>query len=175
VKAALLILSGLLAASAMAQAPDLVVDLEQRLARDGSRQVNAYLRSNWTSKMTPLYQRTADCDFEAIDLTMNLNRGAADRRVALAFVDSLRLATGKCMSFVLERATAEEVPIYCRSIASWTAMQTNRELRRRIASIESDAILRVSEQGKACHAAYWHELRNTRVGLRATPPVPKSP
>jgi hypothetical protein len=170
VKTALVFLFGLLAASAMAQAPDLVDELAQRLARGGSRQVNAHLKSNWSSKMVPLYQRTADCDFEAIDLTMNLNRGAADRRVAQAFVDSLRLATGKCISFVLERITAEEVPIYCRSIASWTAMQTNRELRRRIASIESDALLRASEQGKACHAAYWHELRNTRVGLRATAP-----
>jgi hypothetical protein len=168
VKPALWFLSCLLVAPAQAQAPDLVADLEQRYARSGSRQVTAYLRSNWSSAMVPLYQRTADCAFEAVGLSMKLNRDAHPR-VSPALSDSLRLATGKCMSFVLELATPDEIPKYCRSVPSWGAMQTVRELRRRIALIESDALLFASDNGKACHAAYWYELRNSRAGLRVAP------
>jgi hypothetical protein len=49
-------------------------------------------------------------------------------------------------------------------------MQTVRELRRRIAAIESDESLRSSPSGKSCRAAYAYELQNTRVILKSAPP-----
>jgi len=39
-------------------------------------------------------------------------------------------------------------------------------LRRRIADIDSDELLRSSRRGQACRAAYVYELENTRVVVR---------
>jgi hypothetical protein len=158
----------LIAEPAAAQDNALVADLEQRLMRNGRQPVYAHLRSNWSATMVPLNQLTTGCEFDAVELSVKLDRGA-EGKVAQALGDSIRTATGNCMGFVLSQLMREEIPKYCRSVAAWTSMRTVRELRRRIAMIEADEALRNGELGKACHAAYWHELRNTRVGLRVAP------
>jgi hypothetical protein len=83
--------------------------------------------------------------------------------------EALRTAVGLCTAFVLDLATPEEVPRYCMSVAAWSVTQTARELRRRMAAIEADEALRTSPKGKACHAAYHHELHNTRIVLKSQP------
>ena len=162
--AALLLTISTLAPAALT-AESLVADLERRLAAGGAEQVNAYLSSNWSSVMAPLNQKTAGCDLQAVSLSMQLSR-SLDTKAAQAHGDSLRAATGKCMRFVLALATIDELPTYCSSVETWSPSQTARELRRRIAAIDADAILRSSQRGKGCRAAYMHELRNTRVGLK---------
>jgi hypothetical protein len=63
-------------------------------------------------------------------------------------------------------ATPAEVPRFCGSVSSWGAAQTARELRRRIAAIDGDELLRASRRGQTCRAAYVYELENTRVVVR---------
>jgi hypothetical protein len=151
-------------------APDsLVPDLEQRLAGGGVEKVNAYLGGHWSSAMVPLNQKTANCDLQAVSLAIRLSRGA-DVRAAQAHNEALRTAVGSCTAFVLALASKQEVPKYCSSVASWSVTQMARELRRRIAAIESDEALRSSQNGKSCHAAYLYELHNTRVVLKSRPP-----
>ena len=166
------VLAALLSASAFpvaATAPDsLVANLEQRLSAGGVEKVNAYLVDHWSSAMVPFNQKTSKCDLPAVRLAVRLNR-SIDTRAVLAHRESLRDAVGNCTVFVLALAFREEVPKYCSSAPSWTVMQTVRELRRRIAAIESDELLRESVNGKACRAAYLYELNNTRVGLKAVP------
>lgn len=152
-----------------AAAPDsLVADLETRLATNGVENVNAYLVDHWSSAMVPLNQKTTTCDLRAVRLAVRLGRGR-DARATQAHRESLRAAVGSCTVFVLALATREEVPVYCSSVSSWTVMQTVRELRRRIAAIESDELLAASLNGKSCRAAYLYELENTRVGLKTVP------
>ena len=163
------VLAALLAAVAIqvTAAPDsLVPELEQRLAVNGVDKVNVYLASHWDSAMIPLNHKTAKCDVRAVSLAVRLSRGR-DGRATRAHSDSIREAVGTCTGFVLALATQEEVPKYCSSVASWTVMQTVRELRRRIAAIESDELLRSSVRGKSCRAAYLYELDNTRVVLKS--------
>ena len=165
------VLASLLAAISLpvAAAPDsLVQELEQRLAANGVDKVNVYLAGHWASAMIPLNRKTSDCELRAVSLAVRLSRGT-DARAAGAHSESIREAVGTCTAYVLALATPEEVPKYCSSVASWTVMQTVRELRRRIAAIESDEVLRSSARGKACRAAYLYELQNTRVVLKSAP------
>ena len=155
---------------ALAAAGDaLVADLEQRLAGGGADQVNAYLDGRWASAMVPFNQKTTNCELQAVSLAVRLSR-SAHARAAQAHDDALRGAVGGCPALVLALASRQEVPKFCSAIASWGASQTARELRRRIAAIESDEALRTSPNGQACHAACLYELHNTRVGLRSKPP-----
>lgn len=167
------VLATLLAAivlPALAATPgSLVPELEQRLAGAGVEAVNAHLSEHWSSAMLPLNQKTAACELEAVSLAVRLSRSAG-AKAAQAHNEALRTAVGKCTAFVLAVASLHEVPRYCASVESWTVGQTARELRRRIAAIESDDLLRVSPRGKSCRAAYLYELQNTRVVLRSRPP-----
>lgn len=144
----------------------LVADLEQRLSRQGVDEVNAYLGAPSSAGMITLNQRTADCDLQAVSISVQLARGSGSKTVN-AHRESLRVAMGRCTGFVLALLSPKEVPKFCASAASLTIMQMARELRRRIRSIEADEVLRTSPRGKACRAAYLYELNNTRVGLRA--------
>jgi hypothetical protein len=67
---------------------------------------------------------------------------------------------------VLAVTPVPQVPQVCAAPASLTVTQTARELRRRMAAIDADALLRSSAVGQACRAAYLHELKTTRVVLR---------
>jgi hypothetical protein len=152
-----------------AAAPEsLVPDLEQRLAATGADKVNAHLVSHWKSAMIPFNQKTADCELRAVSLAIRLSR-SRDAKAVRAHSDAIREALGNCTVYVLAFVTSQEVPKYCSSVASWTVMQTVRELRRRIAAIDSDELLRLSANGKSCRAAYLHELQNTRVVLKSAP------
>ena len=153
-------------------APDsLVQDLEHRLAAGGVEKVNAYLGNQGSSAMDSLNHRVANCELQAVSLAIRLSRGS-DVQAVTAHGESLRAAVGHCTGFVLALATPQEIPKFCRSVESWTITQTARELRRRIAAIESDAVLRASPRGKACRAAYQDEFHNTRVVLRRMAPDP---
>ena len=168
-RAVLVALLSAVASPVLATAPDsLVASLEQRLNAGGVERVNAYLVDHWSSAMVPFNQKTGKCDLPAVRLAVRLNR-SIDTRAVQAHRESLRDAVGNCTVFVLALASREEVPKYCSSAPSWTVMQTVRELRRRIAAIESDDLLRESVNGKACRAAYLYELNNTRVGLKTVP------
>jgi hypothetical protein len=166
--AALLLAGAATSPPAAAAADAFIADLEQRLAGNGVDHVNAWLASQGPAAMAPLNQRTAACDLRAVSLSMRLNRGA-DARAAKAHTESLRAAAGNCTRFILGLATLEEVPRYCGSIESWSASQTARELRRRMAAIDADEVLRSSQRGRSCRAAYDHELHHTRVVLRVRP------
>jgi hypothetical protein len=148
-----------------AESDSLVPDLEQRLARGGVEQVNAHLDSHWSSAMTPLNQKTARCELHAVSLAIRLSR-STDARAAQAHNDAIREAVGVCTGFVLALALPQEIPKYCSSVASWSVGHTARELRRRIAAIDSDETLRSSQNGASCRAAYFHELHHTRVVLK---------
>ena len=168
-RAALAALLGASTFPVAAIAPDpLVANLEQRLAAGGVEKVNAYLVDHWSSAMVPLNRKTSTCDLPAVRLAVRLNR-SVDARAVQAHRESLRDAVGDCTVFVLALASRDEVLKYCSSAPSWTVMQTVRELRRRIAAIESDELLRESANGKACRAAYMYELNNSRVGLKTVP------
>jgi hypothetical protein len=83
---------------------------------------------------------------------------------------ALRTASGRCARFVLAVVPAADLPRVCASQPAWGAAQTARELRRRIADIDADRLLRGTVQGQACRAAYLYELKNTRVTLRVATP-----
>jgi len=161
----------LLPAAAVAADP-LVPDLEHRLESSGVERVNTYLVSQWPAAMAPLNRKAAGCDLQAVSLTVRLSR-SVNARAAQAHQESLREAIGTCTAFVLALASPEEVPKVCASVASWSVTQTARELRRRIAAIESDEILRSSKSGKSCREAYLYELNNTRVVLRSKSQEPR--
>jgi hypothetical protein len=158
----------------VALANTLAQDLERRLATGGVERANAHLMSHWQTAMLPLNQQTADCDFQAVGLAIRLARGAEPKAV-LAHTNALRMAVGKCTGFVLAIVAAQDVPRLCASVPSWGVMQTVRELRGRIATIEADPALRASPNGAACRAACLDELHNTRVVLRAPAPAPRPP
>jgi hypothetical protein len=146
----------------------LVIDLEQRLSREGVEAVNAYLGANGSAALASLNRGTAQCELQAVSLSIRLTRGSHSKAVD-AHGESLRLAVGRCTGFVLALLSPKEVPKFCASASSWTLMQTARELRRRMSAIDADAVLHASPRGKACRAAYLYELQNTRVGLQAGP------
>ena len=150
-------------------ADTLVAELEQRLARSHVDAVNAHLVAHWSSAMVPLHQQTAACRRAAVSLTVRLSRGN-EARAAGAHGDALRIAAGRCTGYVLALLTPVEVPRLCVSAASWGPATAARELRRRIAEIDADALLRASPRGQACRAAYHHELHNTRVAVRRAAP-----
>jgi hypothetical protein len=150
----------------------LVAELEQRLASAGVESVNAYLMSEQAdAAMSRLNRKTASCELQAVSLTVRLARGTHAKAVQ-AHEESLRAAIGRCARFVLALVSAAEVPRVCASQAAWGAAQTARELRRRMADIDADKLLRGTAQGQACRAAYLYELKNTRVTLRVASPSP---
>ena len=136
--------------------------------------VNDYLSAHPDSAMQHLNRKTASCELQAVSLAIRLARGTNARAVQ-AHEESLRAATGRCARFILALTSAAEVPRVCASQAAWGAAQTARELRRRIADIEADKLLRATAQGQACRAAYLDELKNTRVTLRVASPSPAAP
>lgn len=161
---------------AAALAPDgaaasdaLVTDVEQRAQRDGVDAANAYLADRWGAAMQPLNDKTARCELSAVSLALRLHR-TRHARAAAAHVEALRLAAGRCTRFVLALARPEEVVQLCASLPAWGPAQTARELRRRIADIDADAVLRASRTGQACRAAYRYELTHTRVVVRPRAP-----
>lgn len=165
------LLFALAAASCRAGATDALVDeLEQRLLRSSADTVNAHLVAHWSQAMVPLNQKTAACELHAVSLAVRLSR-SRHARAAQAHGEALRAASGRCPRFVLAMAVPAEVPRYCGSVSSWGAAQTARELRRRIADIDADELLRTSQRGKTCRAAYVYELENTRVVVRRSAPA----
>lgn len=169
----------ILAAATVASAPlavqdTLVSELERRLAAGGVVAVNASLESNSAANLRQLNAQTAACELQAVSLSIRLARGGSAKVVA-AHKDALRLAVGDCTRFVLALLAPSEVPKFCASVETWTVMQTARELRRRISAIEADELLRSSQRGQACRAAYLYELQNTRVGLTTRPPTTFGP
>jgi hypothetical protein len=162
----------ILPGSALA-ADALVSDLEQRLARGGVESVNEVLSepTAGAAMMSRLNRQASACELQAVSLTVRLARGGPSRAVQ-AHEDSLRAATGRCARFVLALVSSAEVPRVCASQAAWGAAQTARELRRRIAAIDADPLLRGTAQGQACRAAYLFELKNTRVTLRVASTSP---
>jgi hypothetical protein len=148
----------------------LLADLEQRLSRSGVESVNAYLNSHWAAAMQPLNEKTASCELHAVSLAVTLSRGSNARAVR-AHGEALRAAAGGCARFVLAMVSPDEVVRYCASVSSWGPAQTARELRRRIGDIDADALLRSSQRGQACRAAYVYELENTRVVVRRAAPA----
>lgn len=163
-----LLAAALAGAGARASDP-LLPGLEQRLGQGDADAVNAYLVKHWSNAMTPLGRRTAACELHAVSLTTRLARGRNARAVH-AHREALRAASGGCARFVLAIAALAEVPTVCGSLSSWGPAQTARELRRRIAGIDADALLRASERGRTCRAAYVYELENTRVVVRRGAP-----
>lgn len=155
------------ATMAMAIEP-ITADLEQRLRQQGVDAVNAYLAEQ-AYDLALLHRDTEGCVAPAIGLTVALSRGSRSKTTQ-AHTDSLRTALGRCTGLVLSQLTLAEVPKVCASVASWTLMQTVRELRHRMRVIAADETLRTSPRGKACSDACLHELKTTRVGLRAGSP-----
>jgi CelD/BcsL family acetyltransferase involved in cellulose biosynthesis len=149
----------------------LVTELEQRLASAGVESVNDHLSAHPDSAMSRFNRKTASCELQAVSLAIRLARGANARAVQ-AHEESLRAASARCARFILALVSAADVPRVCASQAAWGAAQTARELRRRIADIEADKLLRGTAQGQACRAAYLYELKNTRVTLRVASPLP---
>jgi hypothetical protein len=153
-----------------------VAELEQRLAHIGVESVNEYLSTQPNSALLSRFNhQAAACELQAVSLAVRLARGVAPPRVVQAHEEALRAATGRCARFVLALVSATEVPRVCASQPFWGAAQTARELRRRIAEIDADKLLRGTEQGQACRAAYLYELKNTRVTLRVASPSPAAP
>ena len=152
----------------------LVAELEQRLANAGVESVNEHLSARANAAMSRFNRQTASCELQAVSLAVRLARGANARAVE-AHEESLRAASGRCARFVLALVSAADVPRVCASQAAWGAAQTARELRRRIADIDADKLLRGTAQGQACRAAYLYELTNTRVTLRVASPRPMAP
>jgi hypothetical protein len=153
----------------------LVAELELRLANAGVEAVNEHLSAHaHAATLSRLNRQTAACDLQAVSLAVRLARGVNVRAVQ-AHEESLRAASGRCTRFVLALVSAAEIPRVCASQPFWGAAQTARELRRRMADIDADRLLRSTEQGQACRAAYLYELKNTRVTLRVASPSPAAP
>jgi hypothetical protein len=109
-------------------------------------------------------QRAEQCELAAVSAALQWSRSAgADDRI----LDALRVAAGTCTRFVLALVAEHEVPRVCASLDHWSAAHTARELRRRIAAIESDRLLSSTGVGRSCRSAYLHELKTTRVVLRS--------
>jgi hypothetical protein len=166
--------AALLPCAALA-ADALVAELEHRLANAGVEAVNEHLSAQANAAtLAHLSRKTAACELQAVSLAVRLARGASARAVQW-HEESLRAASGRCTRFVLALVSAAEVPRVCASQPFWGAAQTARELRRRMADIDADRLLRSTEQGQACRAAYLYELKNTRVTLRVASPSPAAP
>jgi hypothetical protein len=153
------------AADAGAASDTLLAALEQRVAHSGVESTNAHLTARGSTDLTALNGMTAACERQAVALSVRLMR-SRNARAANAHGEALRAAVGVCTGYVLGLITLQEVPKVCASVASWGVVQTARELRHRIAEIDTDELLRTSRNGEACRAAYWHELHTTRVVVK---------
>lgn len=150
----------------LSRADDAWLDaLEQRLAATGADAVNAELLRQGGEPMAELNRRAAGCEFAAVSIAVRLGR-THDTRAAGAHMQSLRAANGLCARFVLALVRPDEIARYCGSLPQWGPAQTARELRRRMGVIDADAQLRATHSGRACRAAYLHELQTTRVVVR---------
>jgi hypothetical protein len=167
--------AGALFPLAALSAEPLVADLERRLQQAGADVVNDHLGDR-PFELALLHRDTETCDLRTVSLVVELSRGRRNKTTD-AHADALRTALGRCTGFVLALLAPREVPKFCASVASWTIMQTVRELRRRMRIIEADEVLRTSRRGKDCSAACLYELKNTRVGLQAGAPgaAPRRP
>jgi hypothetical protein len=165
-----LLLAG--AATGALAADKVLTDLEQRLARSSVDAVNAHLVAHASTAMASLHQQTAACQRRALDLTVRLSRGR-HAGTAGAHGDALRAAAGRCLDDVMALLTMAEVSRLCTSMASWGPATAARELRRRIAAIDADPLLRDSARGQVCRAAYHHELHHTRVAVKRLVPTAK--
>jgi hypothetical protein len=164
--AAMLTALGLSATAA--HADDTLAELEQRLARHGVDAVNAHLLSHGGGAMSAFNRKTAACELPAVSLAVRLARGREPHAFG-AHGEALRAASGACAGFVLALSTPSEIPRYCATLASWGPAQMARELRRRIAAIDADEVLRANPRGQSCKAAYLYELHHTRVVVRPMP------
>lgn len=162
-------------AAAIAPAPSPVAALEQRAARDGIDAVNHHLMSRaGAAERAHLGRQVASCEPDALRLGVRLGRGHSAQAVQLQH-DALRAAAGRCVGSVLSLLSPREVPKICASRASWSVAHTARELRRRIAELDADDLLLETANGRACRAAYWHELTTTRVVVRRATPAASRP
>lgn len=149
-----------------AAADDALVErLEQRLASHGADALNAELRGNGGVALDELKRRAAACEFAAVSLAVRLGR-TRDARALRTHTEALREANGHCTRYVLALLRPDEITRYCGSLPHWSPAQTARELRRRMSDIDADAVLRGTASGRACKAAYLHELQTTRVVVR---------
>lgn len=117
---------------------------------------------------SPEWQRTlraSQCDLDALSETIEIVR-SSDAAGARLPLEAVRLAGGRCPRFVVALAQPQEIRRFCAAPESFTAVQSARELRRRMALLDQDELLRTSAAGRACRAAYEHELKTTRVVLR---------
>ena len=117
---------------------------------------------------SPEWQRTlraSQCDLDALSETIDIVR-SSDAAGARLPLEAVRLAGGRCPRFVVALAQPHEIRRFCAAPESLTAVQGARELRRRMALLDQDELLRTSATGRACRAAYEHELKTTRVVLR---------
>jgi hypothetical protein len=110
-------------------------------------------------------ERASTCDLAALGETIELHR-RAEPGAAGAQLEAIRIAIGQCTGFVLAVAYADEVRKFCSAPETYSAARTARELRRRIAALDANEVLRSSNAGQTCQAAYKHELKTTRVVLR---------
>jgi hypothetical protein len=113
--------------------------------------------------------RAARCELDAVGEAIASIR-TTDAALGHPHVEALRTAGGRCARFVLALAPLHQVPRLCAAPEALTAAQTARELRRRMAAIDADALLRSSVAGRACRAAYLHELKTTRARLNVNTP-----
>ena len=110
-------------------------------------------------------ERASTCDLAALSEAIELHR-RADADAARAQLEAIRMAVGQCTGFVLALAYAEEIRQFCAAPEIYSAAHAARELRRRIAALDTDEVLVSSTAGQNCQAAYKHELKTTRVVLR---------
>ena len=164
--------AALLAGVGASAAPASVADesawleqLEQRLATIGADALNAELQRDSGAALAQLNARTAACELAAVSLAVRLVR-TRDGRAARTHVEALREANGRCTRFVLALLRPNEIARACGSLPHWSPAQTARELRRRMSDIDADPQLRGAASGRACKAAYLHELQTTRVVVR---------
>jgi len=109
--------------------------------------------------------RASNCDLAALADVIEIVR-TSDPTVSRLQLEAVRLANGRCPRFVVAVAFPHEIQRFCAAPESLTAVQTARELRRRIAMLKDDEVLHAAAAGRACRAAYEYELKNTRVVLR---------
>lgn len=109
--------------------------------------------------------RASQCDLAALAEVIDIVRSSEASAVRLQ-LEAVRLANGRCPRFVMAVAQPDEIVRFCSAPESLTAVQTARELRRRMALLEQDELLRSADAGRACRAAYERELKTTRVVLR---------
>lgn len=162
-------------ASAVPPPVSLVAALDRRAAHGGIDAVNAHLLSRTGAAERMRLGRQAEaCEPDALRLSVQLGRGR-DAKAAWLHHEALRAAAGRCVGTVLSLLAPHEVPKVCASQSSWSVVQTARELRRRIALLDADELLRDTANGRACRAAYWHELTTTRVVVRRVAPAASRP